>query len=521
MRRYTILLFLFLSSLIVNVSYGQTKRQLDNEATFARLYGYIRYFHPSDEAAVTNWDCFAIYGSRKIENCKSSKELQDSLLSLFKPIAPTVQIYRDDELVTFNKAGLIPANPNKYKTIAWQHIGVGLRNDGGIYKSARTNRPVIIKTLGTLFAPFSKSIDAGSYLNKEFIFRSKVKLINGDGNGHLWARVDKKDKEMGFFDNMDDRPIISKEWKTYEIKGRIDSTAAFLHIGAFLSGAGELWVDDMTLEVNDKGEWKEVYRNTFLQEEGKAPQSINFSKTALNSYTFSVLQDVENGNKWVSVKSNDSPSKVVKHTTLFKQYPQVGEYVEKGLGSGLKAIIPLALYGSEEETYPATNRTELEHLQKALASIAPSTINSNNLYTRLGNLAIIWNIFQHFFPYFSIVKRDWNHDLTEAILMAYANKTSVDFQKTLQHLTAKLKDGHIRVNLSGNKAIYAPPVMWEWIEQQLVITNVADATLPLQKGDIVSTINGQKAEDYFNNINQYISAATKGWLAYRASLKHF
>ena len=33
---------------------------IDNLVAFAKLYGYIRYFHPSDEAASINWNQFAM-----------------------------------------------------------------------------------------------------------------------------------------------------------------------------------------------------------------------------------------------------------------------------------------------------------------------------------------------------------------------------------------------------------------------------------------------------------------------------
>ena len=32
-----------------------TPRTVQNLETFARLYGYVRYFHPSNEAAAINW----------------------------------------------------------------------------------------------------------------------------------------------------------------------------------------------------------------------------------------------------------------------------------------------------------------------------------------------------------------------------------------------------------------------------------------------------------------------------------
>jgi hypothetical protein len=53
--------------------------KLQNMETFARLYGYARWFHPSDEAQEIDWDKFAVLGVQKVENVKSAAELRDSL----------------------------------------------------------------------------------------------------------------------------------------------------------------------------------------------------------------------------------------------------------------------------------------------------------------------------------------------------------------------------------------------------------------------------------------------------------
>ena len=37
-------------------------RELDNVAAFARLYGVVRYFFPSDAAASLDWNQFAVDG---------------------------------------------------------------------------------------------------------------------------------------------------------------------------------------------------------------------------------------------------------------------------------------------------------------------------------------------------------------------------------------------------------------------------------------------------------------------------
>jgi C-terminal processing protease CtpA/Prc len=69
----------------------------------------------------------------------------------------------------------------------------------------------------------------------------------------------------------------------------------------------------------------------------------------------------------------------------------------------------------------------------------------------------------------------------------------------------------------GATESYFPPITWEWIEDNLVITKVDNAHVDLRPGDIVTSIDGSPAKNLFNEIYPEISAATPGWLHYRAS----
>ena len=71
-----------------------TPQGLTNLTAFARLYGYVRFFHPSDQAALTDWESFAIDGVRAVEDASSLNDLQARLEKLFQPVAPTVRVFR-------------------------------------------------------------------------------------------------------------------------------------------------------------------------------------------------------------------------------------------------------------------------------------------------------------------------------------------------------------------------------------------------------------------------------------------
>ena len=122
--------------------------QVQNLRAFAKLYGYVRYFHPSDAAARTDWDRFAVYGARRVKDAASPTELRAALDSLFASIAPTVQLYRTGENPPEPSALLTPADTVGLRLVAWQHFSVGMEDSGLLpdslppspYKSRRLHR---------------------------------------------------------------------------------------------------------------------------------------------------------------------------------------------------------------------------------------------------------------------------------------------------------------------------------------------------------------------------------------------
>src|SRR5690348_5019972 len=98
-------------------------QQVIDLRAFTKLYGYVRFFHPSDEASKIDWNKFAIYGAGKVRQAKNTEELKTALEDIFKPIAPTMQICGEGEtpkdvfsMFSKDTAGL--------HVTAWQHRGV-------------------------------------------------------------------------------------------------------------------------------------------------------------------------------------------------------------------------------------------------------------------------------------------------------------------------------------------------------------------------------------------------------------
>ena len=62
---------------------GTESQELENLRAFTKLYGYVKYFHPTDEASQIDWDRFAIYGAERVKDAQNSEGLRAALQELF------------------------------------------------------------------------------------------------------------------------------------------------------------------------------------------------------------------------------------------------------------------------------------------------------------------------------------------------------------------------------------------------------------------------------------------------------
>ena len=113
-----------------------TDRGLENLVAFTRLLGYVRYFHPSDQAAATDWTAFAVAGVRAVEGAPDPARLAAVLDSIFRPVAPTLSVHVGDPRQTAAADGAPPGDSVRW----WRHNGVGI-SERSIYRSVRVSIP--------------------------------------------------------------------------------------------------------------------------------------------------------------------------------------------------------------------------------------------------------------------------------------------------------------------------------------------------------------------------------------------
>jgi hypothetical protein len=489
-----------------------------NLRAFAKLYGYVKYFHPSDEASQIDWDVFSVYGAGRVKDAESQEDLETALKDLFLPLAPTIEIYAKGQEPGDPLVGL-PDDTSDLKVVAWQHKGVGLRTDApGLYASVRLNSKMTSPPPGHGFGTVTQSIDAAPYRGKDIKLRAFVRThVEGPGNqGQVWLRVDREGGRMGFFDNMDDRPIRSPGWRVYEIQGHVAGDATGMSFGCFLRGSGSVWVDDFRLFArrNDAG-WDrvEIENPGFEKAHGNGRPEGWFASSP--GYTYRLDESSPHTGK-MCMLIEYRPGEYT--AELFDQHPEVGEVVRKKLCRGLFCQVPLALYREGGRTIGRREDYPFESLMSDLEARSAPEFGAEDEDVRLGAVVIAWNVFQHFYPYFDVVDVDWDKELTRALVSATEDENERDFYYTLSRLTAGLQDGHAQVAHRLQTGWAGPPFLVDWIEDHAIIVHSAD-TAKFRVGDIIEAVDGVPAGQALREAEEYVSGSPQ-WKRFKA-LQHF
>lgn len=137
---------------------------LANIVALARLAGYVRYFHPSDQASQLDWDTFLVNGVRKVESAASPDDLAQRLQAMFDPIAPTARVFPSGAAPDLPPE-LHPDSTAALSVIRWFHYGLGIGTTNAGYQSKRVPAPVTDGALPANYidpaSPYEADLGAG------------------------------------------------------------------------------------------------------------------------------------------------------------------------------------------------------------------------------------------------------------------------------------------------------------------------------------------------------------------------
>jgi C-terminal processing protease CtpA/Prc len=441
-------------------------------------------------------------------------------------------------------------------------------------------RCVHVRHEGPQTSPFGnlmQRFDAKPWRGKPIRLRSWVRVEGKGTRAQMWLRADCEQGKMGLFDNMGDRPVLSSGWSQCEITGVVDPDAEFLNVGVILFGDGALWVDGVELAAtgealvfaaeppraltdaglanllafaelfgyvrhfhpSDEAEaasWDDVaIRGVRAVESAASPGELAAALSACFAPVAPTVRVFPAGAKpapvpeleqapetgWITYWKHvgfgqKAPSAYTSQRVTVKsaaelpaEVPDPAHPYAAELAGGVACLVPLSLHATLDGTLP--------HAAAPAPSEPRERASGNDRATRLADVVLAWNVFQHFYPYFDVTPVDWNAELERALRSAATDDGERPFLDTLRRMVAALKDGHGGVYHASEVRASFLPLDWDWIEDRLVITAVADALgAHPARGDVVVSIDGVPVAERIAQVESLISGATPQWIRWRA-----
>ncbi len=461
---------------------------LEELHALAKLYGYVRYFHPSDEAAAADWETIAVEGARRIVQGSTRAELLAALREIFQPLAPTLLVFPIE-------APPPPAEPpRRGRVVAWQHEGYGLGFGTSVYQSGRTRRPRQLLGQGPGYIILTGSIPADQVRGKRVRLRGWARV---DGSHHsemarLWMRIELPHGDE-FYDYTQDRPIRSTHWQAASVESTpVGPEATQVVFGGVAVGAGSVYFDDFTLEVSgpDASTWTEVALDNGDFESGSPFDGWEFEGSG-----YAVLETGDAHGGEAALKLERLRHKV--RRDVFDERASVGETFERDLGAGLACRVVLGLPASKPLEITPTKFEQLPDASDPAVRVAAAIIG--------------WNVLRHFYPYHDVIGEDWEQVLDLVLTDVLDDSGPEDLLLTLRRLVHRLHDGHGHVG-GPLKPEVVLPLRLVRIDGVFVVT-AAPKDHPLQRGDELVSIDGVSSAELFEQRAAFVSGSPQ-WIEY-------
>ena len=481
-------------------------REIENIAAFARLYGVVRFFYPSDAAADTRWNNFAVYGVTRVRTAPDTQALAVRLRELFAPLGPGIDIA--PQLPTFQPP-VLSGEP----LIAWRYLGPGATEttNGSPYVAKRTHRARQVSSSVDGFVGLMQNLSATSLRGKAIRFRGSIRANaqTTASGGALWLRVDRGAQGPGFFDNMADRPVHEPEWREYAIEGVVADDATNLAVGVLVTGATVADFDALQLTARDgRGDWQPVA----LKDAGfEAEENVAWTRVGpAPAQITRPASDAPEGRQFVRLTPT---ARDVSSAELFPDAPPTsGDHIDVELGSELRARVTLAL----TETQAQAEASDRVHLLRDALEKIPGPSRQPAQETNLADVVVAWNVYRHFYPYFSETAVDWDARLRPQLEMAYESTSRSAQGDALRRLVSDARDGHGRVMDSlAPDSRGTLPLQLAMAESHVV---VAASSVPWEVpiGSVVLTIAGADALERLS-AEMLLASGTPQWRTVRAA----
>ncbi len=475
--------------------------------TFAKSYGYVKYFCANKEVINADWNTLALAGINLGKSISNLDEIASSLNNFYSGIASQVLISKNPKelacpLKQDYKYALaqvyrgVPTNITKNYVTKTQTVNLNssLKNKDG----------VVVQYINHLSSLRGKEI--GLSINV------KLKHITKYSKAHIALRFE--NEKGDFIDYKQSSDITSRKWKKYNITHIIPEEATRASIILSFNGYGEAYFDNVQLYVKKDKKYasKLSVKNSgfekYLSFNGKNWLIAN--ETIQGEYEVNYSEKEKYKGKMSLLIYSDPKSK--------PKCPKKNDIIKGNISDNLIISFP-ATVGAELEKIKINDSLQLTDITYPKPSNYKFVTGKNEQFNlswkdRASRLVMViktWNLLKHF----SLTKISEQKleialetALETALKEAATCSTKEDFLKILSNLLDVSDDIRARAWFtSDNSMDYSLPFLMELINNKLYIASgnleyhkmkLEDFTNgEIEFGDEILAIDGKNIKDEF------------------------
>lgn len=473
-----------------------SERGRDNLLAYSNLIGLVRYFHPSDQAARLDWNHFVIDTVGEVEEARDGEMLLDVFARLMGSVAPTARFFRSGQVPPV----VAPPKASGARVIAWRHYGLQTSAErSGFHFASRRIGGFEVQPLGEVFSYVDVPPPPGAKIRLRVAARSST---DGKGIAHppaeVWLRaLADQDQALG----ESHKRIDGTDWGLYSVELIVPAGTKSVQYGLRLLAADAAWIDESSIERLDEAGVTELARFGFDQDVAdglpagwsqEPPSLVAGFKAGVHA------KRPYRGTGSLRLR-RASPEPL----------PDPARPVVADLGAGVSVVLPVALYADHTGTLPPGSGLLPDSREgRAFES------TGDDRSTRLADVLLLRAALTRFYPD-PKGRRAIAEAAGRALQSAATDPDARRFHDTLRRFVHVLNDGHADVMHASDWRRSRLPLLWRWVEEQLVVTSV-DPGAPLKEGDIVLAVDGRPVEEALRDAQGLVSGATAEFRRYRA-----
>jgi C-terminal processing protease CtpA/Prc len=463
-------------------SYAEGPKKLSDENisnlnTFAKLYGYLKYFSPSDEALNLDWDRFILKGITEIENA-DSKNIKNKLNELIKPFEKFTFINDKPNIsLKYDK----PKNAINNMAYAMSYSGGPIDRYTDMFHSYRAN---VYASTRDREASIMQNIDMVKMDNMEIRINCDIKVDKKSpgSNAQLWMKADVIGKDDFVAKTTTDNPVTENQWTHRTLTAKLPDNVKSMNLALVFLGEGSAWFDNVKIEIFDGNKKiKDIFPQNHSFEIVDSKNNISnwvIDPAVINAgYTFSLDDKVsKDGKKSLRIDSDKE--------SLMK-YAEPGKVYSYNIGNQLLIEFPIVMFTDSIHTLPISdfsNEIKIEGKPDQFQPVIEDRIS------RIAAVIQLWNVIKHF----SIqnISEKTLDSAFNATVKSTSELTAVNrFDEIIKSLLFLTNDSRCRVWNTFLPLDYSLPLICKKIENKIFVTVVIDTTLKIKNGDEILKIN--------------------------------